>query len=70
MADSPVQGERFQLTHNDFKNHHREIKTHGIINAGLKKRTLESGRIYRVSMQRSITDNTWGVKKKKFKFII
>lgn len=52
MADSPVQGERFQLTHNDFKNHHREIKTHGIINAGLKKRTLESGRIYRVSMQR------------------
>lgn len=42
-----------QLTHNDLKNYQRKIKTHGITNAGLKKRTVESGRICFVSMQRS-----------------
>ena len=53
MVDSPVQSECFQLTHNDLKNYQREIKTHGITNAGLKKRTVESGRICFVYMQRS-----------------
>lgn len=41
MADSPVQGEHFHLAHL-LKNHHREIKTPGIIKAGLKKRAPEN----------------------------
>lgn len=36
-GSSPVQGVCFQLAHNYFKNHHREMKTHGIIKAGLKQ---------------------------------
>lgn len=37
MGDSHVQGECFQLAHNYFKNHHREIKAHWIIKADFKK---------------------------------
>lgn len=37
MAESPEQDECFQLAHNYIENHHSEIKTHGIVNTGLKK---------------------------------
>lgn len=30
MADSPVQGERFQLAHNYLKNYHRKLKHMGL----------------------------------------
>lgn len=50
-ADSPVQSECLQWAHNDFNNY-REMKTHKIINAGLKMGTVESERIWFVTMQR------------------